>query len=424
MDNYYTKIQTDARIQQAKDDLAQDIEELARDVESIETDISDTYSKEEVDTKLALKANIADVYSKDDVDTKLSLKANLSDVYGKDAIDGLLATKASTAETASLQTQITAISSDLTDDFYDKDEVDGKLADKASTATTDAISAAVDTKQDILVSGTNIKTINNQSLLGSGNIDITGGTADAYTKAETDALLADKQDVSGMSNYATTATVSTKADITALTQVNGVLTAHTSDSVIHVTQANKNAWNAKLDPSALNGYATEQWVEGKGYLTGYTETDPIFTGSPAYSITNADKTNWDTVSTKADTSALTAVNNALTAHTDNATIHVSATEKNNWNNKLDQSDLDGYATEQWVEGKGYLTGYTETDPVFVSSPAYSITNADKTTWNGAATNASQALTQLGGYSLLKISKTAFDALTTKNPSVIYLVYQD
>lgn len=30
-------------------------------------------------------------------------------------------------------------------------------------------------KQDVLVSGTNIKTINNQSLLGSGNIDIQGG---------------------------------------------------------------------------------------------------------------------------------------------------------------------------------------------------------------------------------------------------------
>ena len=30
-------------------------------------------------------------------------------------------------------------------------------------------------KQDTLVSGTNIKTINNTSLLGSGNIDISGG---------------------------------------------------------------------------------------------------------------------------------------------------------------------------------------------------------------------------------------------------------
>lgn len=37
----------------------------------------------------------------------------------------------------------------------------------------------VNTKQDTLVSGTNIKTINNQSLLGSGDITIGGGTVDS-----------------------------------------------------------------------------------------------------------------------------------------------------------------------------------------------------------------------------------------------------
>lgn len=36
----------------------------------------------------------------------------------------------------------------------------------------------VEQKQDLLVSGTNIKTINNESLLGSGNISIGGGTSD------------------------------------------------------------------------------------------------------------------------------------------------------------------------------------------------------------------------------------------------------
>lgn len=56
-----------------------------------------------------------------------------------------------------------------------------------STATTDALSAAMgkelnDTKQDLLESGVNIKTINNQSLLGSGNIDIQGGgSGQTYT---------------------------------------------------------------------------------------------------------------------------------------------------------------------------------------------------------------------------------------------------
>ena len=50
------------------------------------------------------------------------------------------------------------------------------------------------TKQDILVSGTNIKTINGTSLLGSGDITIEGGSGnvdltDYYTKSETNALV-------------------------------------------------------------------------------------------------------------------------------------------------------------------------------------------------------------------------------------------
>ena len=39
---------------------------------------------------------------------------------------------------------------------------------------------ALGTKQDMLISGTNIKTINNQSILGSGNIDIQGGGGGDY----------------------------------------------------------------------------------------------------------------------------------------------------------------------------------------------------------------------------------------------------
>ena len=44
------------------------------------------------------------------------------------------------------------------------------------TEVITAIGVAVKSKQDNLVSGTNIKTINSQSLLGSGNIVISGGS--------------------------------------------------------------------------------------------------------------------------------------------------------------------------------------------------------------------------------------------------------
>ena len=72
--------------------------------------------------------------------------------------------------------------------YYTKSETSGAtqistaLNAKADTATTytktevdNAITAATSTKQDTLVSGTNIKTINNESILGSGNITIQGG---------------------------------------------------------------------------------------------------------------------------------------------------------------------------------------------------------------------------------------------------------
>ena len=46
---------------------------------------------------------------------------------------------------------------------------------------------------------------------------------------------------------------------------------------------------------------------------------------------------------KADTSAVTEVNNALTAHTANTDIHVTTAQTAAWNAKVDTSDLAGYA---------------------------------------------------------------------------------
>ena len=55
------------------------------------------------------------------------------------------------------------------------------------TETDNSITAATSTKQDTLVSGTNIKTINNESILGEGNITIQGGSGGGLT--EDDELL-------------------------------------------------------------------------------------------------------------------------------------------------------------------------------------------------------------------------------------------
>ena len=48
-------------------------------------------------------------------------------------------------------------------------------SDDVATISGATLESSIATKQDTLVSGTNIKTINNESILGSGNIDIQGG---------------------------------------------------------------------------------------------------------------------------------------------------------------------------------------------------------------------------------------------------------
>lgn len=71
--------------------------------------------------------------------------------------------------------------------YYTKSETSGATqistalnakADTATTYTKTEVDTALGGKQATLVSGTNIKTINNQSILGSGNIDIQGGGSD------------------------------------------------------------------------------------------------------------------------------------------------------------------------------------------------------------------------------------------------------
>lgn len=115
------------------------------------------------------------------------------------------------------------------------------------------------TKQDALVSGVNIKTINNESLLGSGNIVIEGGTGDAYTKAETDALLANKADTSTVTSAVTEFSAALGGEITRAQGVEQVLSGaidtkvdsndvYLKSSTSSSTEIN-NALQAKADAS-------------------------------------------------------------------------------------------------------------------------------------------------------------------------------
>lgn len=108
-------------------------------------------TKANLDTALASKANISAI------PTKVSQLANDSGFMTSTEVSTTYATKA----------EVPTKTSQLTNDsqYQTKANLDTALATKADKSS-------LNSKQDKLVSGTNIKTINDQSILGSGNISI------------------------------------------------------------------------------------------------------------------------------------------------------------------------------------------------------------------------------------------------------------
>lgn len=221
--NYYTKSEVDAS------QLAQDqrIDELSGNVQTlsgqVQTISGNSYTKQEVDGKLANKADLS-VFTAHTADTTIhfttaAVQTQISNyTYDKATIDEKVASGGTFDPTQYYTTANT----------YSKTEVNGLLGDKADlsaltshTANTSIHVTASEKsnwngKQDQLTAGSGITIVNNV-------ISATGGSApiDAYTKAESDAKFA------------------------TITNLN----SHSGNTTMHITQAERNAWNAKADAS-------------------------------------------------------------------------------------------------------------------------------------------------------------------------------
>lgn len=128
-------------------------------------------------------------------------------------------------------------------------------------ATPSAVKAAYDLangRQEKLVSGTNIKTINGTSILGSGDITISGGSSDANVKAVDTGDVIDDVNV----NYATTTYVDGLiGDINStLGDINSVL-----ESIIN-GGSGVSLITFKIDDTeyqAENGMTWEEWINSE-----------------------------------------------------------------------------------------------------------------------------------------------------------------
>lgn len=125
----------------------------------IPTKVSELTNDSNFVTEAEVSGDLAGKADKTYVDEQLATKQPVGDYATKTELAG----KADSSVVESLSTQVATNTSDISI-IKTKQEEDG---DKI-----DSLDKEMATKQDLLVSGTNIKTINSQSLLGEGNITI------------------------------------------------------------------------------------------------------------------------------------------------------------------------------------------------------------------------------------------------------------
>ena len=132
----------------------------------METQLSDFYTKEEIDnaelvTSSALNGLNERIGSVENAFEELDNYFDENELIVSTALNNLEESKADKDDLT-----------DLINNVYTKEEIDNDHL--VISSSLNDLNTRLNTKQDTLVSGTNIKTINNQSILGSGNITLTG----------------------------------------------------------------------------------------------------------------------------------------------------------------------------------------------------------------------------------------------------------
>lgn len=101
------------------------------------------------------------------------------------------------------------------------------------------------------------------------------------------------------------------------------VTEHTENATVHLTEEERNTWNAKADASALAGKVDT------GTFTAH-ETDPTV------HVSQEEREKWNARTTKG---VVAATQDGLDEHTENTTVHITEEERITWNAEVDSSEL-------------------------------------------------------------------------------------
>ena len=267
------------------------------------------------------------------------------------------------------------------------------------TETDNAITAATSTKQDTLVSGTNIKTINGETLLGEGNITIQGGSGGG------------KEIEAGRGISITTGetadTVSLNLTISAGTGTNSIIEGTSTVASGNYSHAEGGATSAKGIASHSEGMN----ARAKGIASHAEGEDTKANGN--YSHAEGQFTTANNTSEHASGQ----YNNSVSASTTfgdsgNTLFSVgNGTSESARHNAFEiRQNGDIYITKdgQDVKLQDQLGGGGTVDTEITSASTNPVTSA-------------AIYNQFGGLKLVKLTQSEYDSLSTKDNSTLYVI---
>ena len=211
---------------------------------------------------------------------------------------------------------------------------------------------------------------------------------DYYTKTEVDTKL---NDVSGGTNVA----------------LNNYYTKTESD----------DKYALKTNIPSLNGYATEQWVNSKGFLTTHQsladyakKTDIPNMDGYATKTELSTKQDKGDYALKSDIKPIPSVLSAFNNDVGYLTTHQDLTP---YAKKTDIPSLEGYATKQWVTDKNYLTQHQSLEDYYTKSE---VDNKFKNFSGGTSTDLTKYYTKVesDGKYATKEEIPSLDGYATEN----------
>ena len=283
--------------------------------------------------------------------------------------------------------------------FVITDATAGDLSNYYTKSETDnAITAATSTKQDTLVSGTNIKTINGETLLGEGNIEIQGGSGVKSIEAGRGISITTGETADTVSfNLPISAGTNTSSIIEGLGTVASGKYSHAEGGA---TSARGIASHSEGMNARANGICSH--AEGED-----TKANGIYSHTEGYY----------TIANNASEHASGKYNNSVSASTTfgdsgNTLFSVgNGTADNARHNAFEiRQNGDIYITKdgQDVKLQDQLGGGGTVDTEITSASTNPVTSA-------------AIYNQFGGLKLVKLTQSEYDALATKDNSILYVI---